>query len=152
MVILAPHQRSTIGDVGLVPLRNRAGTYVCLHQLADIYETSGRYVMLHEGARRVQTVTCNVAGRDRNAFVADAQKTLRASVELPPGTSMPSSPTLKRRCVPLSSFPLEPMSRLVVPPRRRPNLGATCWCTPPWPVWGSLCCWRWCWRMSATCC
>ncbi len=86
MVILAPHQRSTIGDVGLLPLRNRAGTYVRLHQLADIYETSGRYVMLHEGARRVQTVTCNVAGRDLNAFVADAQKTLRASVELPPGT------------------------------------------------------------------
>jgi len=86
MVILAPHQRSTIGDVGLLSLRNRAGTYVRLHQLADIYETSGRYVILHEGARRVQTVTCNVAGRDLNSFVADAQKTLRASVELPPGT------------------------------------------------------------------
>jgi len=85
-VILAPHQRRTIGDVGLLPLRNQAGTYVRLYQLADIYETSGRYVILHEGARRVQTVTCNVAGRDLNSFVADAQKTLRASVELPPGT------------------------------------------------------------------
>jgi len=85
-VILAPHQRSTIGDVGTLPLRNQAGTYVRLHQLADIYETSGRYVILHEGARRVQTVTCNVAGRDLNSFVAEAHKTLRASVELPPGT------------------------------------------------------------------
>lgn len=87
-VILAPEDRRAVKAVGALPLRNAAGTYVPLRQLADIRETSGRYMVLHDGARRVQTVTCDVAGRDVQSFVADARKTLSASILLPPGTNL----------------------------------------------------------------
>jgi len=85
-VILDPKDRKSIADVGPLPLRNSAGTYVQLSQLTDLYETSGRYVVLHDGARRVQTVTCNVAGRDINSFVAEAKKTIQSGVTFPGGT------------------------------------------------------------------
>lgn len=84
-VILPPAQRSSIADVRALPLRNAAGVFVRLDQLADIYATSGRYVVLHNGARRVQTLTNNVAGRDVASFVADAKQRL-ATVRLAPGS------------------------------------------------------------------
>jgi CzcA family heavy metal efflux pump len=85
-VILAPESRSDISKIGTLPLRNAAGAHVQLSQLADIYETAGRYVVLHNGARRVQTITCNVAGRDVKSFVDDANKQVAARVQFPPGT------------------------------------------------------------------
>ena len=84
-VILASEARQSPADVGALPLRNSAGTYIRLRQHADIFETSGRYVILHEGARRVQAVTCNVSGRDVSSFTADADKRIRASVKMPAG-------------------------------------------------------------------
>ncbi len=83
-VILPPKARRSIADVQALPLRNAAGAFVRLDQLADVYATSGRYVVLHTGARRVQTITCNVAGRDVASFVADAQQSL-SKVRLSPG-------------------------------------------------------------------
>jgi Cu/Ag efflux pump CusA len=68
-----------------LPLRNPTGTYVRLKDLADITQGSGRYVILHNGARRVQAITCNVTGRDVTSFVADARKRVSA-VALPPGS------------------------------------------------------------------
>jgi CzcA family heavy metal efflux pump len=85
-VILDPQDRKNIADIGTLPLRNSAGNYVRLRQLADIYETSGRYVVLHEGSRRVQTVTSNVAGRDINSFVTEAKKQIFSTVSLPAGS------------------------------------------------------------------
>src|ERR1700730_10940087 len=35
------------------------------------------YVILHQGARRVQTITCNVQGRAVDSFVDEAQKSIR---------------------------------------------------------------------------
>jgi CzcA family heavy metal efflux pump len=84
-VILNPQDRSTVTTVGALPLRSPNGTYVLLRQLADIYETSGRYVVLHDGARRVQAVTCNVAGGDTDSFVARARKRILSEVSLPAG-------------------------------------------------------------------
>ncbi|MBA5604288.1 efflux RND transporter permease subunit [Duganella sp. FT3S] len=83
-VILPPKARRNIADVQALPLRNAAGAFVRLDQLADVYATSGRYVVLHTGARRVQTITCNVAGRDVTSFVADAKQSL-STVRLIPG-------------------------------------------------------------------
>jgi CzcA family heavy metal efflux pump len=85
-VILDPQTRKSIADVGALPLRNPDGTYVRLQQLADVYEMSGRYALLHEGARRVQTVTCNVAGRSVSSFVAQAKRQILSTVSLPAGT------------------------------------------------------------------
>jgi CzcA family heavy metal efflux pump len=87
-VILDPHNRKSPTDVKSLPLRNADGTYVRLEQLADVYESSGRYGLLHEGARRVQTVTCNVDGRSLSSFVAQAKQQILSTVALPAGTYM----------------------------------------------------------------
>ena len=84
--ILVPSRRRTIDDIGALPLRNPDGTYVSLRQVADLYETSGRYIVLHNGARRVQTITANVSGRDVNSFVSDAKALIVANVKLPAGS------------------------------------------------------------------
>lgn len=41
--------------------------------------------MLHQNARRVQSVTANVSGRDVASFVADAKRKIAEEVALPPG-------------------------------------------------------------------
>jgi len=73
-VVLAPSSRPRVSEIGTLPLRSSDGNYVALKQLADVYESSARYVILHQGARRVQTVTCNVQGRAVDLFVAEAEK------------------------------------------------------------------------------
>ena len=82
-VILAPRERRGVDEIGTVPLRGPDGNFVLLRQLADIDETSGRYMILHEGARRVQTVTCNVEGRDLASFVREARSRI-SRLSLPP--------------------------------------------------------------------
>jgi CzcA family heavy metal efflux pump len=83
-VVLAPGDRSRPTETGALPLRGPDGNYVSLSQLADVYQSSGRYVILHEGARRVQTITCNVEGRPVAAFVEEA-KTRLDRLKLPAG-------------------------------------------------------------------
>lgn len=84
-VILDAEQRKNIASVEDLPVRNPTGTYVRLKDLAEINQDSGRYVILHNGARRVQVITCNVTGRDVASFVADARKQVSA-VALPAGS------------------------------------------------------------------
>jgi Cu/Ag efflux pump CusA len=83
-VILDPSDRRTVAEVGDLPLRGPDGNYVPLGQLADVYETSGRYIVQHEGARRVETVTCNVKG-DLNTFLVEAHLRL-SRLSFPPGS------------------------------------------------------------------
>ena len=85
-VILPPEQRNAIDAVGNLPLRSPSGTYVRLRDLADVFQGSGRYTVLHEGARRVQTITCSVAGRDVSSFVNDARAAVMSKVRFPAGT------------------------------------------------------------------
>lgn len=85
-VLLDPHLRSSIADIGNLPMRSLSGNYVRLNQLADIYQTAGRYSILHSGARRVQTITLNVSGNDLNTFVEAARKQILSKVKLPTGT------------------------------------------------------------------
>ncbi len=84
-VILDPVMRRSIGQVGQLPLRSPTGSYVRLDEIAEIRESSGRYVVLHEGTRRVQTVTCNVVGRDVGSFVNDAKEQIQATVPFADG-------------------------------------------------------------------
>ncbi|WP_407175934.1 efflux RND transporter permease subunit [Bradyrhizobium sp. STM 3562] len=86
ITILDASSRDNISKVGDLPLRSPGGAYVLLKQIADIYQTSGRYQVLHEGARRVQTVTANVSGTDLVSFVRAAKAAISAKVQLPPGT------------------------------------------------------------------
>jgi Cu/Ag efflux pump CusA len=91
-VVLGTSNRSRISEIGALPLRNPDGHYVPLNQLADVYESSARYVILHEGARRVQTITCSVQGRTVDAFVEEA-KTRIAQLKLPDNTYVEFSGT-----------------------------------------------------------
>jgi len=84
-VLLDSQSRSDINSVSDLPLRNRAGTYVRLSQIADIEERQGRYQVLHQGARRVQAVTANVSGRDVASFVKEARQRILSAGPLPPG-------------------------------------------------------------------
>ncbi len=85
-VILDPKDRRSITQIGSLPLRNPAGTYIFLRQIADIYEAPGRYTVTHDGGRRVQAVTCNMSGRDFNSFISDAGKQISGKILFPPGT------------------------------------------------------------------
>jgi Cu/Ag efflux pump CusA len=86
ITILDAASRDNITKVDELPLRSPGGAYVLLKQIADVYETSGRYQVLHEGARRVQTVTANVAGTDLISFVQAAKAAIGSKVQLPAGT------------------------------------------------------------------
>jgi CzcA family heavy metal efflux pump len=93
-VILDPSERRTVSEISDLPLRGPDGNYIPLGQLADIYETSGRYIIQHEGARRVETVTCNVANNDLNAFLAEAHRRL-SRIAFPPGTYIAFAGTIQ---------------------------------------------------------
>jgi CzcA family heavy metal efflux pump len=84
-VILPPDARNRVDSISALPVKNPEGIYVPLGRLASVYETSGRYVILHDGSRRVQTITLNVAGGNVDAFVRNAQKQIAAKVPLAPG-------------------------------------------------------------------
>jgi CzcA family heavy metal efflux pump len=86
MTILDRTSRDNIAAVADLPLRSPSGVYVLLKQIADVYETSGRYQVVHQGAQRVQTVTASVIGTDISSFVDAAQKAITAGVQLPQGT------------------------------------------------------------------
>ncbi len=92
-VILPPDDRTRINSVSALPIRNPEGIYVPLGQLANVYENSGRYVILHDGARRVQTITLNVAGGNVSTFVSNAQKQIAAKVKFAPGNYVEFSGT-----------------------------------------------------------
>lgn len=91
-VILASGDRPRLSELGALPLRSPDGNYVTLKELADLNESSARYVILHQGARRVQTITCNVQGRAVASFVDEAQKRI-SQLSLPAGTYVEFSGT-----------------------------------------------------------
>jgi Cu/Ag efflux pump CusA len=84
-VILNPSERRYVTDIGDLPVRGPDGNYVRLGALADIYESSGRYIIQHEGARRLETVTCNLTGIGMSTFMTQAQRRF-SRISLPAGT------------------------------------------------------------------
>ena len=86
IAILDPASRARVDEVANLPMRTPSGTYVRLQQIADIFERSGRYQVLHQQAQRLQTVTANVVGRDLTSFVRDVQARIAKEISLPPGT------------------------------------------------------------------
>ncbi len=72
-------------SVGGLLVSSITGVRVPLREIADVYLTSGRFSILHDGARRRQTITCNTEGRDVQSFVTEAKRTLAERVKLPAG-------------------------------------------------------------------
>lgn len=86
VLILDAKDRRSVSGVGKLLLRSPAGSLVPLGQLADIYESSGRYQIQHQSGRRLASVTFNVAGAATLAVVRAARSRIAALVRLPPGT------------------------------------------------------------------
>ena len=84
-VILDPASRQKPETIGSLQLRNANGTAIPLRELADVSSSSGRYSVIHEGAQRLQQVTCNVEGRDIASFSDEVKRRVAARVSLPPG-------------------------------------------------------------------
>ncbi len=84
-VVLAPTARKSVTQVGDLPIKAPSGSVVKLSQLANVTVRAGRYTVLHDGARRVQTITFDVGGRDIAGFSEEAQQQIRAKVALPAG-------------------------------------------------------------------
>lgn len=84
-VILAQGERRDIADVKALAVRTPEGSMVRLDQVADVYAGSGRYAVLRSGGRRVQTITCNVSGRDVASFVTEAKQLIASKAGLAAG-------------------------------------------------------------------
>jgi len=87
ITMLDEESRNSVAKVGDLPLRTPSGTFVLLHQIADVYQTAGRYQVQHLGGQRVQAVTANVIGRDVASFVKEAREGM-AHVQLPHGVHL----------------------------------------------------------------
>ena len=85
-VILPPARRAQPGPVGRLPVRALNGDLVPLDQLADIHQEVGRYMILHAGARRLQTVTGSVTGRDLASFLDELKERIYREIDFPSGT------------------------------------------------------------------
>jgi Cu/Ag efflux pump CusA len=84
-VMLDAISRRDPENVGALMLSSATGLRVPLCEVADVYLTSGRFSILHEGARRRQTITCNPAGSDVESFVGDARRAIAEQVRWPAG-------------------------------------------------------------------
>lgn len=95
--ILPPQDRQNIVEIKALPVRSPSGNYVSLGQLANVYQTSGRSIILHDGAQRVQTITCNVSGVGADTFVQNARKLLQSRVSFLRGPIWTSLVRLPRK-------------------------------------------------------
>jgi CzcA family heavy metal efflux pump len=80
-VTLAPDLRSQAESLQQLALKNTDGERVLLGQVADIRHSEGRYNILHLGAQRVQTVTCNIAERDMDDFMQELKSRVLRDVD-----------------------------------------------------------------------
>ena len=84
-VALNAEARDDIGDIGNIPLFNAAGKLLHLKDIAWITQENGRSKILHSGAKRIQTVTANVNGRDVEGFTNELKQRIKKEVQLSNG-------------------------------------------------------------------
>ncbi|HSH72999.1 MAG TPA: efflux RND transporter permease subunit [Methylophilaceae bacterium] len=84
-VVLDNASRNNLQQVGKLPLINNEGKLVRLSDVADITQENGRSKILHSGAKRIQTVTANVVGRDISSFTNELKERIKKEVHLAPG-------------------------------------------------------------------
>lgn len=81
-VVLEEEARDDIGDIGNIPLFNPEGKLLHLKDIAFINQENGRSKILHAGAKRIQTVTANVQGRDVESVSAELKKRIKSDIKL----------------------------------------------------------------------
>jgi CzcA family heavy metal efflux pump len=84
-VLLDAASRNNIGQISKLPIINNEGKLIKLGDIADITQENGRSKILHSGAKRIQTVTANVNGRDVQSFADELKIKLQKEVHLSPG-------------------------------------------------------------------
>lgn len=81
VVVLPKFLRQQPDQLLDLPLTQHDGVMIRLADVAHVSQVSGRHVILHEDAQRLQTVTCNVQGRDLNSFFAALKTQVLEQVE-----------------------------------------------------------------------
>ena len=84
-VIIDPEMRSKPEDLAKLPLKTPDGMIVPLTEVATILQVDGRYNILHQGAQRIQTVTCNVSDRDMGQFINELKSRVLSEIEFEAG-------------------------------------------------------------------
>ncbi len=84
-VMFTPDVRDDLREIGDLPLKNPDGRFVRLREVADITQETGRSKILHAGAKRIQTITCNVHNRDIDSFSHEMKQRLAKDVTLSEG-------------------------------------------------------------------
>jgi CzcA family heavy metal efflux pump len=84
-LVLAEDARDDIGDIGNIPLFNSESKLLHLNDIAFITQENGRSKILHAGAKRIQTITANVQGRDVSSFTNELKKRIKTDINLTNG-------------------------------------------------------------------
>ncbi len=85
-VLLDMEARDDVQEAGSLPLFNPDGKLLRLRDVADIVQENGRSKILHAGAKRIQTVTANVIGRDIDSFTDELKSKLHSELVLSQGS------------------------------------------------------------------
>ena len=81
----APEFRRNPGDIANVLVTGANGAQIPLGQVADIRQVSGPAQINSENGLLEVSVLMNARGRDAGSIIADADKAIRAKVQMPPG-------------------------------------------------------------------
>ena len=84
VAIAAVDQRSALHRIHQLRFPMADGAWFTLADVADVRETNGRSKILRKDGKRVQTITCNVDGRDMAGFANDVKQAV-ARIGLAPG-------------------------------------------------------------------
>ena len=97
VVLLDSVARSRPEELRRLPLVSQSGRLVTLGAVASVARTSGRYMIAHQGARRLVTVTANVADRDVGGFASEVEQRLLSGGIMPRGVYAEFGGTAKAR-------------------------------------------------------
>ena len=80
-----PEARSTLAGIGNILVPSAEGAGIPLRQLAQVRVADGASIISRRDNQRQISVRTNIRGRDQGSFAAEAQRRVRAEVQLPPG-------------------------------------------------------------------
>jgi len=80
--------RDSVQQLRLLPIVTPAGARIALADVADVKVVDGPPVIKSENARLNGWTYVDIADRDLGSYVADAQRVVADSIELPPGYSL----------------------------------------------------------------
>lgn len=83
-VMFSRSMRDDLREIGALALKNPDGKIIYLRDVADISQENGRSKILHAGAKRIQTITCNINDRDISQFSKEMKARINSEIKLSP--------------------------------------------------------------------